>query len=571
LYYFSTQIQFLEILLFILYWELTKGSLKENHQRKREEAAEVSSRKSETRQQTRISTFRIFNIAFIMMYNSSGSNNVMLIISTTTFATMISILLYVIFRLRPKSQSYSNENDKSRSRPKVIAFFHPYASGGGGGERVLWKMIQYLQQKSTTDEKNKTRLKIVIYTIDPPTTKEEDLRHDAEKRFDVTIPQPVHLVSLTEYSDYLKPSPYLSLVLESIGTMKLVQRALLKLQPDIFCDTTGCAFTFAVVRWMCPQTSIVAYVHYPTISTDMMLWEWKKNTLDNDDESTRKNSNVSLLLRRFKTTIKLIYYWFFAILYGLVGSLADLVMVNSTWTYDHISSLWRLCRNPIHIVYPPCRVPTEIVNNNEKDNKRNSTSSQRKPTIVSIGQFRPEKDHQLQIRALSKLLENHPELRTGTKESVKLLLIGSCRNEADQGRVDELRRLVKQLELAEYVEFDINPPYHELQAAMTDASIGIHTMRQEHFGIGIVEMMAAGLLVVAHNSGGPQTDIVNPGETGFLATTADEYSQAIFDALTMDKVAEASMRRKAQQSATRFSDEAFDERLEKALTNLNIP
>jgi hypothetical protein len=31
------------------------------------------------------------------------------------------------------------------------------------------------------------------------------------------------------------------------------------------------------------------------------------------------------------------------------------------------------------------------------------------------------------------------------------------------------------------------------------------------------------------------------------------------------------MRRKAQQSATRFSDEAFDERLEKALTNLNIP
>ena len=36
-------------------------------------------------------------------------------------------------------------------------------------------------------------------------------------------------------------------------------------------------------------------------------------------------------------------------------------------------------------------------------------------------------------------------------------------------------------------------------------------------------MMAAGLLTIAHNSGGPKTDIVEHGETGFLATTADEY------------------------------------------------
>ena len=33
-------------------------------------------------------------------------------------------------------------------------------------------------------------------------------------------------------------------------------------------------------------------------------------------------------------------------------------------------------------------------------------------------------------------------------------------------------------------------------------------MKEEHFGISIVEMMAAGILVVAHASAGPKMDII---------------------------------------------------------------
>lgn len=33
-------------------------------------------------------------------------------------------------------------------------------------------------------------------------------------------------------------------------------------------------------------------------------------------------------------------------------------------------------------------------------------------------------------------------------------------------------------------------------------------MKEEHFGISVVEMMAAGLFTVAHNSGGPKLDII---------------------------------------------------------------
>lgn len=47
---------------------------------------------------------------------------------------------------------------------KVIGFFHPFCSSGGGGERVLWKAIQVL---GDLHDKG-LALEVVIYTIDPP-------------------------------------------------------------------------------------------------------------------------------------------------------------------------------------------------------------------------------------------------------------------------------------------------------------------------------------------------------------------------------------------------------------------
>ena len=522
-------------------------------------------------------------------------------------AGLVAYFCYGIFR---PGSSKRRQQDQSPKRI-VYAFFHPHASGGGGGERVLWKMIQFLQSsqhrclrcgtmgKKENDNEiendNDDEVEIVIFTIDPPSTKERDLRLDAERRFDVSIPKKVRLVSLQEYKDYLSPRPFLSMVMESWGTMKLARRALLETilnkeqsgrtpysdcDEFIFCDTTGCAFTFAVVRWMCWATTvttirILAYVHYPTISTDMMLWEWQKSKSNNTGTTTATIS----IQTRIRTILKLGYYYLFSVAYGLCGSLADLVMVNSTWTYNHIHSLWRFRsaiqrkEQPIQIVYPPCRIPVS-----DNDVNDGSCGDARENTIVSIGQFRPEKNHKLQIQALSVLFKQHPELKENqiqihqTDDSnsatlVKLLLIGSCRNDSDRARVDELKKLVNELDLNDHVVFSINPPYHELQASMHKASIGIHTMRQEHFGIGIVEMMAGGLLTIAHDSGGPKSDIIvdvtGSAATGFLATTAEEYAEAMHKALTLDTKEADAMRQRAKISAERFSDEAFDKSLEK--------
>ena len=85
-------------------------------------------------------------------------------------------------------------------------------------------------------------------------------------------------------------------------------------------------------------------------------------------------------------------------------------------------------------------------------------------------------------------------------------------------------------------------------------------MWNEHFGIGVVEMMSAGLITIAHDSGGPKSDIVVPWNsqlTGLLASTPEEYAGAIYKAFTMEPEATCKLRQRAQASAQRFSDEQF--------------
>ena len=47
-----------------------------------------------------------------------------------------------------------------------------------------------------------------------------------------------------------------------------------------------------------------------------------------------------------------------------------------------------------------------------------------------------------------------------------------------------------------------NVSYERLRSLYAYSAIGLHTMWNEHFGTSVVEM-AAGLVTVAHNSGGP--------------------------------------------------------------------
>lgn len=90
------------------------------------------------------------------------------------------------------------------------------------------------------------------------------------------------------------------------------------------------------------------------------------------------------------------------------------------------------------------------------------------------------------------------------------------------------------------------------------------------FCVGIVEMMAAGAIVLAHNSGGPKMDIVDEGQTGFLASDIDSYATMMRQILEMKPEEREKMRERARESVDRFStanfERCFIEPFEKVVT-----
>lgn len=77
-------------------------------------------------------------------------------------------------------------------------------------------------------------------------------------------------------------------------------------------------------------------------------------------------------------------------------------------------------------------------------------------------------------------------------------------NQSAQARVSALEARAEALGIRERVTFMTNAPYAQLKDQLRMAHAGLHTMWNEHFGIGVVELMAAGVITIAHNSAGPK-------------------------------------------------------------------
>ncbi|XP_026878129.2 GDP-Man:Man(3)GlcNAc(2)-PP-Dol alpha-1,2-mannosyltransferase isoform X1 [Electrophorus electricus] len=454
---------------------------------------------------------------------------------------LTGLLFTLVAGVRAWLRAKRNARRARDGRP-AVAFFHPYCHAGGGGERVLWCAVRALQNRYQDVD-------FVVYTGDQDATAEQIL-DGARLRFGVRLPRPVHFVFLkrrllVEASLY----PYFTLLGQSVGSMFLAWEALSAFPPELCVDSMGYAFTLPVFRYL-GGCRVGSYVHYPTISTDMLSVVRERSPRFNNADYVSRNPVLS--------AVKVVYYCAFALLYGLAGSCSDVVMVNSTWTLGHVLALWR-APNRTSVVYPPCHVQAflDVPLDEEEEGEEGGG---RCHSVVSVAQFRPEKDHRLQIRAFRKLLDRKGA-EPGSRESVKLVLIGGCRNQEDEDRVLMLRGLCQELGMADRVEFKLNIPFEELKKELAEATIGLHTMWNEHFGIGVVECMAAGTVILAHKSGGPKMDIVVPfegGPTGFLAYDEDGYADAMERILAMPPASRLEMRRRARQSVARFSDSEFE-------------
>lgn len=324
------------------------------------------------------------------------------------------------------------------------------------------------------------------------------------------------------------------------------------LPPDVFVDTMGYAFVLGLSRWLFPKTPTGAYVHYPTISTDML------SSLQDETAGRGLNAGGGAGARgKAKQT----YWTLFAKLYARIGGSVDVVMTNSTWTQGHISSLWSAPRSaqgkkfPITVIYPPCAVKelqTKIPLDQENSKQRKN--------VLYIAQFRPEKMHGLIIDSFHAFLrEHHPD--TKVEDRPKLILVGSVRDDHDEKRVYALR--LQAQEVKESVEFVVNAKWPQILDFLRESSVGVNGMWNEHFGIGVVEYQAAGLVSVVNDSGGPKVDIVveiEGGKTGFHAKDKESFARGYAEALGMEEGERYRMRERARKSSWRFSEEVFEER-----------
>lgn len=356
--------------------------------------------------------------------------------------------------------------------------------------------------------------------------------------------------------------PRFTLLGQSIGSLILGWDAFTLLAPDIMIDTMGYAFVLALSKWLFPSVPTAAYVHYPTISTDML------QSLNSTDGSQGLNAGSG---KGFRGLAKQFYWQKFASLYSWVGGSVDIVMTNSSWTQSHISTLWKPSRasqqpspRPITVVYPPCAVAElqekiPVTLENEKD---------RQPHILYIAQFRPEKMHTTIIDAFHTFLREHHS-STPPSSRPRLILVGSVRDDHDEKRVYKLR--LQAQEVKDSVDFVVNAKWPQILEFLKSSKVGVNGMWNEHFGIGVVEYQAAGLVAVVNDSGGPKADIVvevDGGRTGFHATTPKEFADGFAQALALKDEEAYAMRCRARKSSWRFSEEVFIEAWTKELVGL---
>lgn len=408
------------------------------------------------------------------------------------FYNILCILVYLSFiiflRARLKKRSKIINDNR-----KIISFMHPFCNDCGGGEKVLWMMIKGISE----NYRNQHQLKINVLcgTKDPA----DSIKQNLKDRFDIEFLRTnnnkifeIELIRLKTAS-LLKPKPMFTMIMQIIGQIVFAFEILTTVHTDFIIDTTGLPFTYFILRIL-GRVRLSSYTHYPFISSDMI----------SDIQIGVQGVHSRGIFSKFRIFryAKIVYYYLILIFYRFNGLFLDFVFCNSTWTYNHIKKIWS--NVDLEILYPPCS--TKLYDNDKSNiNKKN--------IIVSFAQFRPEKNHKMQIEIMKKL-----KIRKVCKD-LKLCIIGTIRDKSDMKIFEDVQNYIHENRLDDDVELCPNLPFKDVKKKFEIAKIGLHTMRDEHFGISVIEMMAAGLITVAHKSAGPLNDIIGPAHTpvGILA------------------------------------------------------
>jgi len=172
-----------------------------------------------------------------------------------------------------------------------------------------------------------------------------------------------------------------------------------------------------------------------------------------------------------------------------------------------------------------------------------------KGCLLAVGQLVTRKNFSFLIRVFRKVVDLCPH--------VMLRIVGAGPDER------KLNQLVRDLGLEEQVKFLSSVCQEDLVKLYTACDLFVHPMRDEPWGMVILEAMAMGKPVVAVNSGGPKEIVIN-GQTGYLVNfSVDQFSEKIIELLRspekMRKMGEAGRRRVLNNFSWKKSAQKMEE------------
>lgn len=232
----------------------------------------------------------------------------------------------------------------------------------------------------------------------------------------------------------------------------------------------------------------VTYVHYPTFALV--------------DSGVSGKYSGSVFWRLYFEPFRLYQKW----LAGRASRVGSLILANSSFTRDAIKRV--LGRDAV-VLYPP--VPVEEFYYPEIDS--------REPLVFTTGRYAPEKRFEAVVKVASILPD------------VEFHVVGSVSGGVAKAYLEKLRRLADRLRVRN-VHFHVNLPRRSLAGLYRRGMVYMHSMVNEHFGIAVVEAMAAGLVPVVHRSGGPWLDITQEGRYGIGYSTLEEAAWAVEKAIS---------------------------------------
>jgi Glycosyltransferase len=159
------------------------------------------------------------------------------------------------------------------------------------------------------------------------------------------------------------------------------------------------------------------------------------------------------------------------------------ILANSTWTAHMVYRVYGIIPD---ILYPPVDVEyfSTVAGN-----------TNREKLVITISRFTPEKK-------LDGILEVARELPDYT------FIISGSTGPGSERIIEALKARKEQLGLTN-IEFKPNMPRQELREQLGEAMFYLHPEFTEHFGIAVIEAMAAGVVPIVYRDGGAWHDVVS--------------------------------------------------------------